>query len=122
MRGDEDYVIVVIDDMRKPPPLESGTGLLYKTLDDGLAALKEIHTSMGRINELWLDHDLGIDDVTGDFYTIMPVVDWLDEIAREGDPFDVDYIMVHTSNPSAAGRMIQALSPNYKTMRMELPR
>lgn len=119
---DDSYTIVVIDDERRPLLLDGGTILLYRNLKDGLQALKEIHTSMGRINELWLDHDLGENpEAEFGWDTIMPVVDWLDQVAREGDPFDVDYIFVHTSSPPGAERMMAALKPHYRTLRAELP-
>ncbi|MET7392426.1 cyclic-phosphate processing receiver domain-containing protein [Dactylosporangium sp. NPDC005572] len=56
-----------------------------------------------RIDELWLDHDLGGAD------TVWPVVEVLERAAFEERPFDVGVIQVHSSNPPGAAKVIQAL-------------
>jgi hypothetical protein len=56
-----------------------------------------------RLDELWLDHDLGDDD------TIWPVVEVLERAAFEGDPFDVGIINVHSANPAGAWKIAQVL-------------
>lgn len=50
------------------------------------------------IDELWLDHDLG------GFDTGMKVVEWL-----ESERPNIGRIIVHSSNPAGAKRMIAAL-------------
>jgi len=65
-----------------------------------------------RLDELWLDHDLGDDD------TIEPIVNWLEETAYHENPYWVGQIMVHTINAPAGDRMMAALSPYYNTRRV----
>ncbi|GIJ43979.1 hypothetical protein Val02_08650 [Virgisporangium aliadipatigenens] len=65
-------------------------------------ALLERHRA-ARVEELWLDHDLGGDD------TIWPVVEVLERAAFEGRPFDVGVIVIHSANPAGAAKMAQAL-------------
>ncbi|MEV6601655.1 cyclic-phosphate processing receiver domain-containing protein [Actinoplanes sp. NPDC051346] len=56
-----------------------------------------------RLDELWLDHDLGERD------TIWPVVEVLELAAFEGSPFEVGVINIHSANPAGAAKMAQAL-------------
>jgi hypothetical protein len=56
-----------------------------------------------RLDELWLDHDLGLDD------TIWPVVEVLERAAFEGCPFDIGVINVHSANPAGAAKISQVL-------------
>jgi hypothetical protein len=52
-----------------------------------------------KLDELWLDHDLGEDD------TIWPVVELLERAAFDGRPFDVGVINIHSANPAGAAKM-----------------
>ncbi len=52
-----------------------------------------------RLDELWLDHDLGEDD------TIWPVVEVLERAAFDGRPLDVGVINIHSANPVGATKM-----------------
>ncbi|GAB3986902.1 hypothetical protein GCM10027615_80240 [Plantactinospora veratri] len=56
-----------------------------------------------RLDELWLDHDLGGDD------TIWPVVEVLERAAFDNRPFDVGVTNVHSANPAGAAKVAQAL-------------
>ena len=56
-----------------------------------------------RLDELWLDHDLGGDD------TIWPVVEVLERAAFEDRPFDIGVVYIHSANPAGATRIMQAL-------------
>ncbi|MET8283092.1 cyclic-phosphate processing receiver domain-containing protein [Micromonospora sp. NPDC005174] len=56
-----------------------------------------------RLDELWLDHDLGGDD------TIWPVVQILERAAFDNRPFDVGVINVHSANPAGAAKITQVL-------------
>lgn len=67
--------------------------------------------SIGRIDQLWLDHDLGGED------TIKPVVDFLltldyANMTRNSDdePAWIGEILVHSQNPSGAEGVVNALS------------
>ena len=119
--SDEPYVIVVIDDERTLP-ISDIPVFLFKNSSDGLAALKEIHTSGVTIDELWLDHDLGEIDISPYWDNIMPVVYWLEELGYAGTPLKVETIFVHTANPAAAPVMMDALRPYYRVTRAVFPR
>ncbi|GIJ81494.1 cyclic-phosphate processing receiver domain-containing protein [Micromonospora phaseoli] len=56
-----------------------------------------------RLDELWLDHDLGGDD------TIWPVVEVLERAAFEERRFDIGVVNVHSANPGGAARIAQVL-------------
>jgi hypothetical protein len=56
-----------------------------------------------RLDELWLDHDLGEDD------TVWPVVEVLERAAFEDRPFDIGVIYVHSANPAGAAKIAQVL-------------
>ena len=56
-----------------------------------------------RLDELWLDHDLGGDD------TIWPVLEVLERAAFDMRPFDVGVINVHSANPAGAAKIAQVL-------------
>jgi hypothetical protein len=120
--SDDAYMIVVIDDERTLPISEIPV-MLARTSDEGLALLKEFQSSGVRVNELWLDHDLGeSDSAPYGWDTIMPVVYWLEEQGHNGTPLDVEFVMVHTANPAAAPAMMEALRPYYRVIRTEFPR
>lgn len=56
-----------------------------------------------RLDELWLDHDLGRDD------TIWPVVEVLERAAFDRRPFDVGVINAHSANPAGAAKVALVL-------------
>lgn len=56
-----------------------------------------------RLDELWLDHDLGGED------TIWPVVELLERAAFEGGPWDIGVVFVHSANPAGAAKIVQVL-------------
>ncbi len=56
-----------------------------------------------RLDELWLDHDLGNDDA------IWPVVEVLERAAFEDRPFDVGVVVIHSANPAGATKIAQVL-------------
>ncbi|MBE1490694.1 cyclic-phosphate processing receiver domain-containing protein [Plantactinospora soyae] len=91
--------ILLIDDLRSF--VDGRSAEVARTSGDGVALLGRQRTQ--RVDELWLDHDLGEDD------TIWPVVEMLELAAFEGHPFDVGVVYVHSANPTGAARMAQAL-------------
>lgn len=124
----KDYKIVVIDDIRTPLPSteypEGGNIVveLHRSLSEGLAALKGYKDSGEKIDELWLDHDLGYNpDAEFSYDTIMPLVEWLEENAYHGEVMDITHIFVHTANYAAAPRMVAALKNYYTVSTAELP-
>lgn len=87
---------LVIDDLRSFKEEPDGVFVYARTSFHGRKALDEYE--MFGVQNLWLDHDLGLKaDGTDD--TIMSVVDSLCLRAYEGNPYPVETIYVHTSNP-----------------------
>ncbi|MEU4714358.1 cyclic-phosphate processing receiver domain-containing protein [Micromonospora purpureochromogenes] len=91
--------IVLVDDLRSF--VDGRTAQVARTSAAGIEGL-ERHRGQ-RLDELWLDHDLGGDD------TIWPVVEVLERAAFEGRPFDIGVVYVHSANPAGAARLMQAL-------------
>ena len=99
-------VILGIDDLRALPRATR----IARTSQEGVRLLEE-HRGR-RIDELWLDHDLGGGD------SIMPVVALLEQAAFEGRPFTIGMIYVHSANPSGAETMVRVLKRwNYQVRR-----
>ncbi|GAA4609226.1 hypothetical protein GCM10023107_90580 [Actinoplanes octamycinicus] len=92
-------MMVLIDDLRSF--VDGRAAEVARTSAAGVALLDRLRER--RIDELWLDHDLGDDD------TIWPVVEVLERAAFEERPFDVGLILIHSANPSGAAKMSQAL-------------
>ncbi|WP_229829996.1 cyclic-phosphate processing receiver domain-containing protein [Actinoplanes ianthinogenes] len=91
--------VVLIDDLRSF--VDGRVAEVARTSADGVALLNRCRDR--RLDELWLDHDLGEDD------TIWPVVELLERAAFEDRPFDIGIIHIHSANPAGAGKMMQAL-------------
>jgi len=91
--------VILVDDLRSF--IDGRNAEVARTSAAGLALLQARRDV--RIDELWLDHDLGEDD------TIWPVVEVLEHAAFEGRPLDIGAIYIHSANPSGAARMAQAL-------------
>jgi len=92
-------LVVLVDDLRS---FTDGRAAEVARTSEAGVALLAVHRDR-RIDELWLDHDLGGDD------TIWPVVEVLERAAFEERPYDVGLIRVHSSNPAGAAKMRQAL-------------
>lgn len=90
---------VLVDDLRSF--VDGRVAHVARSSRAGIEAL-ERHRGE-RVDELWLDHDLGEND------TIWPVVEVLERAAFEGRPFDVGLVYVHSANPAGAEKIIQAL-------------
>ncbi len=91
--------VLLIDDLRSF--VDGRAATVARTSADGIALLARHRGA--RLDELWLDHDLGGDD------TIWPVVEVLERAAFEERPFDIGLILIHSANPSGAAKMAQAL-------------
>ncbi|MEH1056124.1 cyclic-phosphate processing receiver domain-containing protein [Micromonospora sp. CPCC 206171] len=91
--------IVLVDDLRSF--VDGRVAHVARTSRAGIEAL-ERHRGQ-RLDELWLDHDLGEDD------TIWPVVEVLERAAFEERPFDIGVVYVHSANPAGAEKIMQAL-------------
>jgi hypothetical protein len=92
-------VIVLVDDLRSF--VDGRPAEVARTSVAGVELLARLHGH--RLDELWLDHDLGGDD------TIWPVVEVLERAAFEDRPFDIGAVVIHSANPSGAAKMAQAL-------------
>ncbi|BCY12024.1 cyclic-phosphate processing receiver domain-containing protein [Actinoplanes sp. L3-i22] len=91
--------VLLIDDLRSFT--DGRVASVARTSAAGVALLDR-HRD-GRVDELWLDHDLGGED------TIWPVVEVLERAAFEERPFDIGVILIHSANPSGATRMARTL-------------
>ncbi|MGN9769036.1 cyclic-phosphate processing receiver domain-containing protein [Micromonospora sp. SD12] len=91
--------IVLVDDLRSF--VDGRVAQVARTSRAGIEAL-ERHCGQ-RLDELWLDHDLGEDD------TIWPVVEVLERAAFVERPFDIGVVYVHSANPAGARKIMQAL-------------
>jgi hypothetical protein len=91
--------VILVDDLRsfldgRPAEVARGSA----------AGIELLHRHRrSRLDELWLDHDLGEND------TIWPVVELLERAAFEEKPFDIGQILIHSANPAGARKMAQAL-------------
>ncbi|SCL36506.1 hypothetical protein GA0074692_4369 [Micromonospora pallida] len=91
--------IVLVDDLRSF--VDGRVAQVARTSSAGIEVLEQ-HRGQ-RLDELWLDHDLGGDD------TIWPVVEVLEQAAFEEQPFDISVVYVHSANPAGAAKIMQAL-------------
>lgn len=98
---------VVIDDIRT----HRGGGEHLRNSRAALAWLEENRNA--RIEELWLDHDLGWGD------TIRPVVLWLEEKCVNDEALDIGVIYVHTGSSVGAKWMMSSnvLNDHYRLVR-----
>ncbi|MET3425369.1 hypothetical protein BJ973_004581 [Actinoplanes tereljensis] len=91
--------VLLVDDLRSF--IDGRVAEVARTSDAGVTLLERYRNQ--RLDELWLDHDLGEDD------TIWPVVEVLERAAFDGRPFDIGVINIHSANPAGAAKMAQAL-------------
>lgn len=90
---------MLIDDLRSF--IDGRTAQVARTSAAGVELLSRYRDL--RLDELWLDHDLGQDD------TIWPVVEVLERAAFEERPFDIGVIIIHSANPTGAAKIAQVL-------------
>lgn len=90
---------ILVDDLRSF--VDGRVAEVARSSASGIEVLRRYRGR--RIDELWLDHDLGGDD------TIWPVVEVLEEAAFDGRPFDIGIVLVHSANPPGAAKVLQAL-------------
>ncbi|MFI7026236.1 cyclic-phosphate processing receiver domain-containing protein [Micromonospora sp. NPDC049900] len=91
--------IVLVDDLRSF--VDGRDAEVARTSAAGVELIGRYRD--GRIDELWLDHDLGGDD------TIWPVVEILERAAFETRPLDIGVVNVHSANPAGVAKMVQVL-------------
>jgi len=93
---------VLIDDDRDF--IVSRPRIALRSSAEALDGLRRIRDEGQVIDELWLDHDLGGDD------RVMPVIDWLAELAFNDDPYPVRRVYVHSMNREGADTMMRSLT------------
>jgi hypothetical protein len=91
--------VVLIDDLRSF--VDGRRAEVARTSTAGVDLLHRYRDE--RLDELWLDHDLGEDD------TIWPVVEVLERAALEDRRLDIGVIKVHSANPACAAKITQVL-------------
>jgi hypothetical protein len=91
--------VVLVDDLRSF--VDGRRAEIARTSASGVELLNRYRDR--RLDELWLDHDLGEDDTT------WPVVEVLERAAFEERPFDIGIINVHSANPAGAAKLVQVL-------------
>jgi hypothetical protein len=91
--------VVLVDDLRSF--VDGRRAQIARTSASGVELLGTFRDR--RLDELWLDHDLGEND------TIWPVVEVLERAAFEERPFDIGVINVHSANPAGAAKLVQVL-------------
>ncbi len=95
---------VFLDDIREAP----AGWVRTRTADETVELLKS-----GKVRELSLDHDLGIDPRAGNGYDVLL---WIERQVVTND-FTPPVIVVHSANPAAAEKMksaIQAIGRLHK--------
>jgi hypothetical protein len=91
--------VILVDDLRSF--VDGRSAEVARTSAAGVQLLDRYRDR--RLDELWLDHDLGGDD------TIWPVVEVLERAAFEDRRFDIGVIYVHSANPAGATKIAQVL-------------
>jgi len=87
---------VFLDDVRDPPDL----GYIHVTTPRECAAI----LAGGEVDVLSLDHDLGLEDSK----TGYSVLEWIEREIYDSGLVPPKLIIIHTDNPPARQRMIQA--------------
>lgn len=98
-------IIVCVDDLRLFGDTFQDCLIHYAT--NSSDALKFLEENLPLIQEVWLDHDLGDGD------EITPVINWLDEKAREGKTDHISCIRILTNNPVGYNKIMLALQRHF---------
>lgn len=104
-------MIVLIDDERDFRVPVPGNLVVLRNSREALEWFDN-HGLDGKIDQLWLDHDLGLDN-EGNPDDIMGVLLPLMELNREGYFPDIGEVLVHTANPVGAANIIAALEGEF---------
>ncbi|TDC50153.1 hypothetical protein E1258_26660 [Micromonospora sp. KC207] len=91
--------VILVDDLRSF--VDGRKAEVARTSAAGVQLLDQYRGR--RLDELWLDHDLGGND------TIWPVVELLEQAAFEGHPLDIGVVYVHSANPVGVTKIVQVL-------------
>lgn len=110
------YGNVLIDDLRSFLERHENT-LVLRTAEAAEKFLEGL-TSDDAIDVLWLDHDLGLNEL-GEATDVMGFVRTLEERFWNGSAPMIRSIVVHTSNPVGAKNIEAALGRNARTVRVD---
>lgn len=109
-------MIVLIDDERDfISSVDSNSILIFRNSHDAVEWLLSVDKETN-IDQLWLDHDLGI--VDGEKDTIMPFIRKLEELVFFDKAPKISQILIHTSNNIGGDQMMSALRNNFRTTRV----
>lgn len=109
--------ILLIDDLRDFRQLQDNAE--YVIARNSQQAL-EILASGVAFAEIWFDHDLG--EIDGKVDSTMVVVDFLSERAYNDEPYPVEQVLVHTSNPVGRSQIVASLTRyGYNTRIVNAP-
>ena len=103
--------ILVIDDQRIFKDREGAEIVHETTSDEGFITL----VMEGPWDEVWLDHDLGMESSQNGYEMVMDVVEGLVDSA----PLEIGRVYVHSMNPVGADRMVAALRPFFDVVRID---
>jgi hypothetical protein len=103
--------ILVIDDQRIFKDREDAEIIHETTSDKGFITL----VMNGPWDEVWLDHDLGMESSQSGYEMVMDVVSGLED----GTPLEIGKVYVHSMNPVGADRMVQALTRYFDVARID---
>lgn len=98
-------ISIYLDDVRPTPAGYVRTYTVQETI-------KLIEENNGEIEDISLDNDLGIGHDDG-----YEVLKWIEEEAFHGRLKPIEHIYIHTSNPAAQDKMMQARYNTYKYWR-----
>lgn len=104
-------MIVLVDDIRNfQPHLVKGKNVkVFRNCYDVISFLE---TNNQEIEQLWLDHDLGI--YNGQPHDIFDLIDFIEkENHIHNNNLYIKEIIVHTSNPSGSTRIHAAMKTLY---------
>lgn len=114
-------MIVLIDDERIfNDSHKNSLAKIFRNSRDAISWLESIEDE-GTIDELWLDHDLGINE-DGETDTIMPFVLKLEEKAYFNEAPEIEKVFIHTMNFTERKRIRQALERFFKMEEVETGR
>jgi hypothetical protein len=88
--------------------------LVARGVEDALELLKSLGGR--RIDELWLDHDLG--EVDGVKVEVKEVIREVERASVWDEPYDIGVIVLHTTNPGVVDAIMLGLNRHHKTVRV----
>lgn len=97
-------LVVLVDDRRTFQ--DKRVHAVVRTSQDAIRLLWEIHSLDIEIDELWLDHDLGLESESD----IGAVLEVLEQTAANSDPLKVKQIFAHSANPYGREMMVRCLA------------